>query len=410
MADKSTPHHSSEQISRRATTLVVVVTTTVQALATLCTLVPAAIAPELARSFGIPASMIGFQVSLIYLGAIVTSLVGGVLIRRQGALRTSQMALGFAGCGLALSAAPSMIAFAIGSVMVGFGYGLTNPSAAHLLMRVSNAENRNLIFSLKQTGVPLGAVGAGLAAPSLVLMFGWQSAFLILAAIPLGLIIAIQPLRHGWDRDRDPTVSLRQNPIGDLTLIWGFPALRMISLAAFCFSAVQVSLSAFAVTMLVDDLKFGLVQAGIVLSALQVAGVLGRVSWGGMADWLRDGNKVLLGVALIAASSGFMTMFLEGGGNIVVVYVVLCLFGFSAIGWNGVFIAEVARLAPDGLASNATGGALVPTYTGVMVGPASFAGLHLLTGQFTATFGIFAVVSLLGFALVLAARRLPVGD
>lgn len=385
-------------------------TTVIQALATLCTLVPAVIAPKLAEAFGVSASMIGFQVSLIYLGAIITSLGGGVLIRRLGALRTSQIALGLAGSGLALAATSSLAGLAIGSVMVGFGYGLTNPSAAHLLMRVSRPENRNLIFSLKQTGVPLGAVATGLAAPSLALAFGWQGAFLIIAAIPLGMIVLIQPLRRGWDRDRDPTVSLRHNPIGDLGMIWRHSALRRVSMAAFCFSAVQVSLSTFAVTMLVEDLRFGLVQAGLVLSALQVAGVLGRVSWGGVADWLADGNKVLSGVALIAALAGVMTMFLEAGGSIVLVYAVLCLFGLSAIGWNGVFLAEVARLAPEGRASNATGGALVPTYTGVMIGPATFVGLQALTGTYTASFGIFAAVSLTGFALMLSARRRPAGD
>lgn len=405
MAGAQQPQHSNERISRRAPALVVCVTTLVQALATLCTLVPAAIAPELAHALGVPASMIGYQVSLIYFGAIITSLVGGVLIPRLGALRTRQIALGFAGSGLALSAAPSMIAFAIGSVMVGFGYGLTNPSAAHLLMRISRSENRNFIFSLKQTGVPLGAVCAGLASPSLALMLGWQSAFLILAALPIGVILLIQPLRRSWDRDRDPTVPLRKNPTDDLGMIWKHSALRLLSLSAFCFSAVQISLSAFAVTMLVEDLRFGLVQAGIVLSVLQVAGVVGRLSWGGMADWLRDGNRVLLVVALIAASAGFMTMVLDPGGSMILVYAVLILFGLSAIGWNGVFLAEIARLAPEGRASNATGGALVPTYAGVMVGPASFAGLHVLTGLYTATFGIFAVVSLIGFALVLSARR-----
>ena len=385
-------------------------TTVIQALATLCTLVPAVIAPKLAEAFGVSASMIGFQVSLIYLGAIITSLGGGVLILRLGALRTSQIALGLAGSGLALAATSSLAGLAIGSVIVGFGYGLTNPSAAHILMRVSRPENRNLIFSLKQTGVPLGAVVAGLAAPSLALAFGWQGAFLIFAAIPLGMIVLIQPLRRDWDRDRDPTVSLRHNPIGDLGMIWRHSALRRVSMAAFCFSAVQVSLSTFAVTMLVEDLRFGLVQAGLVLSALQVAGVLGRVSWGGVADWLADGNKVLSGVALIAALAGVMTMFLEAGGSIVLVYAVLCLFGLSAIGWNGVFLAEVARLAPEGRASNATGGALVPTYTGVMIGPATFVGLQALTGTYTASFGIFAAVSLTGFALMLSARRRPAGD
>ena len=401
--------HSSAGIPRRATALVVSVTTLVQALATLCTLVPAAIAPELARAFGVPASMIGYQVSLIYFGAIVTSLVGGVLIRRLGALRTSQMALGFAGSGLALSAAPSMIAFAIGSVLVGLGYGLTNPAASQLLMRVSKPKNRNFIFSLKQTGVPLGAVCAGLASPSLALMHGWQSAFLILAAIPLVVIILIQPLRNRWDRDRDPSVPFSHNPTDDLGLIWRHPALRLISLSAFCFSAVQISLSAFAVTMLVEDLAFGLVQAGIILSVLQVAGVIGRVSWGGMADWLKDANRVLMIVALISACAGILTMSLEAGGSTILVTAVLCLFGLSAIGWNGVFLAEVARLAPDGRVSNATGGAMVPTYTGVVIGPATFAALYGLTGQYTATFGLFAAVSLIGLALVAAARTKP-GD
>jgi len=405
MADAPQPRHSTERIPRRATALVVSVTTLVQALATLCTLVPAVIAPELARAFGVPASMIGYQVSLIYFGAIVTSLSAGVLIRRLGALRTSQMALAFAGSGLALSAAPSLTTFAIGSVLVGFGYGLTNPAAAHLLMRVSRSQNRNFIFSLKQTGVPLGAVAAGLAAPSLALMLGWQAAFVILAAVTLGVIALIQPLRRSWDEDRDPAAPLRLNPAEDLGMVFRHPALRLISLSAFCFSAVQISLSAFAVTMLVEDLAFGLVEAGIVLSVLQVAGATGRITWGGVADWLGDGNRVLLGVALIAALAGVMTAFLEPGVGIIAVYVVLSLFGLSAIGWNGIFLAEVVRLAPAGRASNATGGALVPTYAGVMVGPASFAALHVLSGLYTATFGLFAAISLIGFALALAARR-----
>ncbi|MBL6947648.1 MAG: MFS transporter [Rhodospirillales bacterium] len=405
MVGEPQAQQSGTRIPRRATATVVGITTLVQALATLCTLVPAAIAPELARAFGVPSSMIGYQVSLIYLGAILTSLVSAGLILRLGALRTSQMALAFAGSGLALSAVPSMIAFAVGSVMVGFGYGLTNPSATHLLIRVSRPESRNFIFSLKQTGVPLGAVAAGLAAPSLSLEFGWQWAFLIIAAVPLAMIVVVQPFHAGWDQDRDRTATLRKNPVRDLDMIWRHPALKLISLAAFCFSAVQVSLSTFAVTMLVEDLAYGLVQAGIVLSALQAAGALGRVTWGGVADRLSDGNRVLAGVALIAVIAGLLTMVLQPGGPIVLVYTVLCLFGLSAIGWNGVFLAEVARLAPDGMASNATGGAMVPTYSGVLVGPASFAVLYGLTGLYTVTFGLFAAVSLIGFVLVLGARR-----
>jgi predicted MFS family arabinose efflux permease len=405
MKNRDNLEFSSTKTKRYATAKVVALTTLVQALATLCTLVPATIAPELASAFGLPASMIGYQVSLIYFGAIITSLAGGILIRRFGALRTSQIALIFSGSGLVLSAAPSIFTYATGSILIGFGYGLTNPAASHLLMQISRPENRNFIFSLKQTGVPLGAVCAGLSAPTLAILCGWQWTFLILGAITLGFVILIQPFQPKLDWDRDKTASMKYNLNDDLGMVWNNPTLRMLSLAAFCFSAVQISLSAFAVIMLVEDLSFGLVQAGIVLSVLQVAGMIGRVLWGGIADWLEDANRVLLVVALIAALAGILTMSLSPNTSIFVVYLVLCLFGVSAIGWNGVFLAEIARLAPEGRVSNATVGAMVPTYTGVVVGPATFAALHGLSGMHTATFGVFSFVSLIGFSLVFSARR-----
>ena len=43
--------------------------TAVQVIATMGILIPAAIAPELARTLDLPVSMIGFQVSLAYVGA-----------------------------------------------------------------------------------------------------------------------------------------------------------------------------------------------------------------------------------------------------------------------------------------------------------------------------------------------------
>ena len=395
-------------ITRNTTAKVVAVTTIVQVLATICTLVPAAIAPELAIAFSLPASMIGYQVSIIYFGAIITSLAGGILIRRYGALRTSQIALIFAGSGLVLSAVQSLITYGIGSLLIGFGYGLTNPAASHLLMRISKPNNRNFIFSLKQTGVPMGAVCAGLFAPIIALSYGWQWAFLILGTITLVFVFLIQPFQKVWDWDKDQKASIKFNLNNDLGMVLRHPILRLLSLSAFCFSAVQISLSAFAVIMLVEDLSFGLVQAGIVLSIIQVSGTIGRVLWGGIADLLKDANRVLLVVALIASLAGFLTTFLQINSSTLMVYSVLCLFGLSAIGWNGVFLAEIARLAPKGCVSNATVGAMVPTYAGVVVGPASFAVLHGLSGAHTLTFGIFAFISLIGFTLVLLARRLDI--
>jgi MFS family permease len=52
---------------------------------------------------------------------------------------------------------------------------------------------------------------------------------------------------------------------------------------------------------------------------------------------------------------------------------VCAVFGATAIGWNGVFLAQVARFAPPGEASAATAGSLFFTYAGVLVFPTLFA-------------------------------------
>ena len=54
------------------------------------------------------------------------------------------------------------------------------------------------------------------------------------------------------------------------------------------------------------------------------------------------------------------------------VMAVVVVFGASAIGWNGVYLAEVARQAPPGMAGMATGGTLAITFLGVVVGPPLF--------------------------------------
>jgi len=392
-----------------STAHVVAVTTIVQTVVTMCSVIPAAIGPELARAFDLPASLIGVLISLIYLGAMATSVVGGLLVRRLGPLRTSQWALAFGGVGVAMVVVPSYASLVVAAVLIGFGYGLTNPAASHLLMRVTRPDTRNMVFSLKQTSVPLGGVAAGLAAPTLALDFGWQWAMLAAAALALATGLAIQPYRRRWDRDRDPTVTLRQNPTADFHVVWREPVFRWISLTGFCFSAVQLCLTTFAVTMLVEDLGFGLVAAGIALSVLQVAGVSGRLFWGGAADRLRDGNRVLMITGAVAAAAGVMTVFLGAGTSHPVVYGVLILFGGTAIGWNGVFMAEVARLAPDGQIGSVTGGIMVPTYAGVLVGPVTFAAGYALVGHYTVTFGFCAAVSLIGLAALLAARRRMAG-
>ena len=66
-------------------------------------------------------------------------------------------------------------------------------------------------------------------------------------------------------------------------------------------------------------------------------------------------------------------------------------FGATAVGWNGVYLAEVARLAPGGDVGAATGGAMFFTLSGSAFGPALF-------GATAAAFGYGAAFVLMAAA------------
>jgi MFS family permease len=136
---------------------VLIVTTAAQSLVSLAMLSPAAIAPAIAQDLQIPGSMIGWWISMAYGGAMVTSLLGGNAVRRLGATRSTQIGLllAFIG-GMAMMVGTLPLAL-LAALVTGLGYGMTNPAASHLLAKTTSPERRNLVFSIKQTGVPLAA-------------------------------------------------------------------------------------------------------------------------------------------------------------------------------------------------------------------------------------------------------------
>ena len=376
----------------------------VQVIATMGILIPAAIAPELARTLDLPVSMIGFQVSLAYVGATLMSLCGGLVQRKLGAVRVNQIAATAIGLSLLIIAIPHVAALFVGSLGLGIAYGMTNPAASHLMMKIASPTNRNLIFSVKQTGQPLGGVVAGLMAPPIAIAFGWQWSLMAGAFLALSTVLLIQPLRAKLDGDRDPTTKFRSAVFKDVSLVLRIRELRLLALAALTFSGVQLALMTFAVTMLFEDVKFDLVLAGVGLAVIQIAGVAGRLGWGVIADRNGDGRKTLLFAQSLSVVAAVATAFLSDSMPLVAVFGILFLFGMSAVGWNGVFMAEIGRLAPEGKISSATGGVLVPTFIGVMMGPLVFSAIHEVTATYTMSFAILALVTMMGMVPILMMR------
>jgi fucose permease len=273
---------------------VLAATTGTQSFTTLCALGLSAVAPRAAEALDVGPALVGYQVSIVYFGAMTTSLIGGNMVRRFGPARASQIALWLAALGCLCSALGTLPSLAIGALIMGAGYGFTNPAASLLLSRVPAGGRMNLIFSIKQCGVPIGGMLAGLLLPPITLAINWQAGMIVCGLLALGLSLLLQQVRGNWDAERENTAAIFARPFDGFILIWHHPILRWLGLASLAYSAVQLSVTGFLVTYLVAEVNFTLLAAGSMLAVVQIAGACGRLAWGMLADRLRSGLLVLI--------------------------------------------------------------------------------------------------------------------
>lgn len=353
--------------------IALVLTLAVQVLVALAVITVPVLAPVAAARTGVSAGYVGLFIGLVYGAGMVATVAAGAFVRRFGAVRVSQFGLLACALGLSFTALGTPAAFAFGALLIGIGYAPTTPASSHILARSTPAHRMALVFSLKQSGVPVGGALAGVLVPPLVLLAGWEAASLAVAAACFGLMAALQPQRDRFDADREAEAPLALSGLlAPLRHTVGDPVLRRLALCSFFFAALQLSLGTFLVTHLTANLAMGLVAAGLLLTVAQVAGGLGRIAWGAVAD--RSGRPVLV-IALIGlgmAACAFVAALFTPGWPWIALAAAIAAFGATAIGWNGVFLAVVACLVPKSQVGVATGGALFFTYAGVMVGPPIF--------------------------------------
>jgi MFS family permease len=385
---------------------VLAVTTATQALTTLAALAMTAVAPRAALDLGVSPALVGYQIGVVYFAAMAISPVGGGLVRRLGATRTSQLALWLTAAGCLVSALGTLPALAAGALMTGLGYGVTNPAASHLLSRMPPTRHMNLVFSIKQCGVPIGGVLAGLMMPPLTLAWGWQAALVVSSLLMFLLSVSIQGRRSAWDGDRVPGSAVLASPLESVRLVWANGILRWLALSSLLYSAVQLCLTSFLVTYLVREVGLELVLAGTILAAVNAAGAAGRLAWGWLADRLRSGTAALILNGILSVAGALATASVAAGWPLWAIVAATALFGFSAVGWNGVFMAVIVRQSRPEAVALATGGSLTVTYVGITIGPAAFALLHDAGGvSYSAGYALLGVVLLAGIACLALARR-----
>ena len=153
------------------------------------------------------------------------------------------------------------------------------------------------------------------------------------------------------------------------------PELRQIAIASFFFSTMQLCLISFLVTYLIEEMAMTLIQAGVLLSAAQASGIIGRIVWGAFADrYVKTAPPAGYPGRCHGRWRRSRRHFSTPRWPYPAILIACAFFGAVAIGWNGVYLAEVVRVAKPELAGMATGGTMFFNFLGILLGLPAFVG------------------------------------
>jgi MFS family permease len=344
--------------------------------------------PILMQRWNLPPESIGYVSAAVSLGICWCLACGGPMLDHHGPIRTLQLGLAAICLGLLLLSQPAATLGFVGALVLGLGTAPNNPAGSTMLMRTAPPRHRNLIFSIRQAGVPLGGAIAGVSVAPVVDRLGLaQTLWLVAAVVGLSLL-AVQPFRRPLDLERGPAnrrwprmflspSALRRSA----EVIRSHPLLPLVTGMGISFSIAQASVQAFTATYLVTQHGKGLAEAGYFVAVLLVASTFSRIVLGWLADRWRRG-LLLLCLLLLVTSAALILFVWSAAGPPWALYGCVALIGATSLGWNGVYMAELARLAPPARIGDVTSAANLFGFAGSFCGPLVFALIASRTGSF----------------------------
>jgi MFS family permease len=377
-----------------------------QAFATVSKMTLPVLGPLATADLGVEPAMIGVFVSVTAAFGLFATLSCGNFIRRYGALRISQLSLmvvGLGVCTMSLGSLPTMV---VAAALIGLGGTVATPASSHILARHSPPKIAPVIFSIKQTGVPVGVMLTGLILPPIAVVYGWEVASIVAGVACFALAVLLQPIRKRFDNDRIPNQKLHWgDAFSTLAGVLRDPTLRPMASAGFAFIGLQAVFTTFTVTYLVEIVGQSVETAGSVFGLAMTIAIPARIVWG----WVASGRipaRILLagfGISMFVAVSAMGLMSAEWPMVGIAAVVLSC--SATAVSWHGVLLAEVARVAPEGQVGGMTGGVLAFGNAGQIILPSVFSGLVLASNSYFLAFALCGLPAAIAGVLLLKAPK-----
>jgi MFS family permease len=365
--------------------------------------------PNLTDVAGVRPELVGHVASFVSFGTLWFLMGGLGLLNALGPVQLLQYGVLLGSGGLMLSLTGSWIPVLLAGLAVGFGYGPAPPAGNEILARTAPQQHRSLIFSIKQSGAPLGYALAGLLLPPIGTVFGWRTALVVAALLATACAFAVEPFRAGIDQRRAALRFTRfRGLLSPGMVLTPFRALGRslmlvrLAYAGAAMSVVQGSAFALFVTFLNVELGFPLTSAGAAFAVMQVAGAAARIGCGWIAD--RMASPTLLVAALAIGSAAVMVVAagMTAGWPWPAILAASAAIGTLSASWNGILMAEIAQHSRPDRIGESTSAATFFIFIGYVVGPALATSVIRLSGSYATAFLIVACFPISAAVVLLA--------
>ena len=320
--------------------------------------------PQLIRN-GLPVQSAGLFVAAAPAGLLLTTILWGALIDRYGERRILLISMAGATIGLAATVASfathaplylSAIGLFFASAMAASGNG----ASGRIVVGWFPASSRGTAMGIRQTSQPLGIAILSLTMPLLANRIGLTAAMTVpLAVDVVSLILVWAFIIDPPRQEAGPEATAAQaNPYREDSFLARIHAVSLLLVLP------QGAIWTWGITWLIVGLHWAPATAGLLVSASQLFGALGRIAAGAWSDRLGSRTAPIKWIALAAAVAMGGLGALAAIGSPVAVVVFL--------------IASVVTVADNGLAFTAIAEKAGPFYSGRALGIQN-------TGQFVAT-------------------------
>ena len=223
--------------------------------------------PRLEGALGLAPTSFGF----VFTALLVGIGVGGAVLAPFGD-HYGRRALIVAGCAatglftLATTTATTVTEFFIWRALTGIALGMALPNVSALSAELAPDKLRATIMAAVSAGIPLGLAIAGIFAPEVIALGGWQALFVVPGAFALGLAVLL------WLTLEPGLPAARNNPGSGLPQLALFRAPWLLPFSVF---AAMLAINALNLYLLNSWLPTVLPQAGFSLDlGARVAGIV----------------------------------------------------------------------------------------------------------------------------------------